>query len=70
MKQERVADVRRHCCKTEQHPKFIVSTRSLRDSLNILMAKFKAKNREEERVSGISPELQETDTLLEELCEK
>jgi len=34
------------------------------------MAKFKAKNREEERVSGISPELQETDTLLEELCEK
>lgn len=34
------------------------------------MAKFKAKNREEERASGISPELQETDTLLEELSEK
>ena len=34
------------------------------------MAKFKAKNREEERASGISPELQEADTLLEELSEK
>ena len=52
------------------HPKFIVNKRSLRDRLNLLMAKFKAKNREEERASGISPELQEIDTLLEELCEK
>ena len=34
------------------------------------MSKFKAKNREEERASGISPEMQEIDTLLEELCEK
>ena len=34
------------------------------------MSKFKAKNREEERASGISPESQEIDTLLEELCEK
>ena len=34
------------------------------------MSKFKAKNREEERASGISPEVQEIDTLLEELCEK
>ena len=34
------------------------------------MAKFKAKNREEARASGISPELQEIDTLLEELCGK
>ena len=34
------------------------------------MSKFKAKNREEERASGISPEIQEIDTLLEELCEK
>ena len=52
------------------HPKFLVNKRSLRDRLNLLMAKFKAKNREEERASGISPELQEIDTLLEELCEK
>ena len=52
------------------HPKFIVNKRSLRDRLNLLMAKFKAKNREEERASGISPELQEADTLLEELTEK
>lgn len=36
------------------HPKFIVNKRSLRDSLNILMAKFKAKNREEERAMGPS----------------
>ena len=34
------------------------------------MSKFKAKNREEERASDISPEVQEIDTLLEELCEK
>ena len=34
------------------------------------MSKFKAKNREEERASGISPEIQEIDTLLDELCEK
>ena len=46
------------------HPKF------LRDRLNLLMAKFKAKNREEERASGISPDLLEIETLLEELCEK
>lgn len=52
------------------HPKFIVNKRSLRDKFNLLMAKFKDKNREEERASGISPELQETDTLLEELSEK
>ena len=40
------------------------------ERLNLLMSKFKAKNREEERASGISPEIQEIDTLLEELCEK
>lgn len=51
-------------------PKFYVSKRSLRDRLNLLMSKFKAKNREEEKSSGISPEVQEIDTLLEELCEK
>ena len=39
------------------HPKFIVNKRSLWDRLNLHMAKFKAKNREEERASGISPEL-------------
>lgn len=52
------------------HPKFIVNKRSLRDRLNLLMGKFEAKNREEERASGFSPELQEIDTLLEELSEK
>lgn len=50
--------------------KFYVNKRSLRDRLNLLMAKFKAKTRDEERASGISPEVRETDVLLEELCEK
>jgi len=50
--------------------KFSVNQQSLRDRLNLLMSKFKAKTREEERASGISPEIQEIDTLLEELCEK
>ena len=39
------------------HPKFLVNKWSLRDRLNLLMAKFKAKNKEEERASGISPEV-------------
>ena len=38
-------------------PKFNVNKRSLRDRFNLLMSKFKAKNREEERASGISPEV-------------
>ena len=36
--------------------KFNVNKRSLRDRLNLPMSKFKAKNREEEGASGISPE--------------
>ncbi|PFX18625.1 hypothetical protein AWC38_SpisGene17000 [Stylophora pistillata] len=52
------------------HPKFIVNKRSLRDRLNLFRAKFKNKNREEEKASGISPEVREIDTLLEELSEK
>ena len=50
--------------------KFNVNKRSLRDRLNLLMSKFKAKHGKEERASGISPEIQEIDTVLEELCEK
>jgi len=38
------------------HPIFIVNR------LNLLMVKLKAKNTEEERASGISPELQEIDS--------
>ena len=49
---------------------FTVNKRSLRDRLNLLQTKFKAKTREEERASGISPEQSEIDTLLEELCGK
>lgn len=37
--------------------KFIVNKRLLRDKFNFFMVKFKDKNREEERVSGISLEL-------------
>ena len=51
-------------------PLFTVNKRSLRDRLNLLQTKFKAKTREEERASGISPVQSEIDTLLEELCGK
>lgn len=57
-------------CKTVSHSKFLVNKHSFQDRLNLLMATFKAKNMDEKRASGISPELQEIDTLLEELCEK
>lgn len=51
---------------TSQTPSSLLTSGSLRDRLNLLVAKI----REEERASGISPELQEIDTLLEELCGK
>ena len=51
-------------------PNFHVNKRSLRDRLNLLMTKFKAKTKDEEKASGISPEVREIDVLLEELCEK
>lgn len=52
------------------HLKFNVIKRSLRDRFNLLMSKFKAKKKEEESATGISPEMQEVDIVLEELCEK
>ena len=39
------------------NPKSNVNKRSLRERLNLLMSKFKAKNKEEKRASGISPEI-------------
>ena len=38
----------------------------MRERLNLLTSKFEAKNREEKRASGISPEIYKIDTLLEE----
>ena len=49
-----------------QTPKFDVSSRAVRELFTNLMSKRKAKNREEEAGSGISPEPSEADTLLDE----
>ena len=50
-------------------PKFIVGQRSVRDRFKLLRDKFKRKIAVEERGSGISPEMSELDTLLEEILE-
>lgn len=47
-----------------------MNKRSLRDRLTLLQAKFKAKTRDEEKASGISPVQREVDTLLEEIYAK
>ena len=41
--------------------------RSTRESFQVLLEKRKTKNREEERASGIAPELTDIDKLLDEL---
>ncbi|XP_028417139.1 uncharacterized abhydrolase domain-containing protein DDB_G0269086-like [Dendronephthya gigantea] len=53
-----------------EYPKFKVEQRSVRDRLKKLMKQFRKKENEERRASGISPELTELDTLLEEICER
>jgi vacuolar-type H+-ATPase subunit I/STV1 len=53
-----------------EYPKFKVEQRSVRDRLNKLIKQFRRKDNDERRASGISPELTELDTLLEEICEK
>lgn len=53
-----------------ESPKFHVSKRSLRDRLNLLINRYKAKIREENLASGISPDDDEISTLLEEICDK
>ena len=52
-----------------QSPKLDISPRAVRERFSHLLSKRKAKNREEEAASGISPEPTETDTLLDELHE-
>jgi hypothetical protein len=53
-----------------ESPKFHVSKRSLRDRLNLLINRYKAKVREEDLASGISPDDDELSSMLEEICDK
>ena len=47
-----------------------VSQRSLRDRFNVLKNNFTKWQREEERASGISPEISEVDECLEDIIER
>ena len=51
------------------NPKFIVTQRSVRDHLAILRKNYHKKKRQEEEASGISPEKEELDSLLEQIHE-
>ena len=53
-----------------EYPKFKVEQRSVRDRFKKLIKQFRKKENNERRASGISPELTELDTLLEEINEK
>ena len=53
-----------------REPKFKVDQRAVRDHYKKLLTRFKRKQREEEVASGISPEDNELDFLLEEILEK
>ena len=48
---------------------FKVSQRSVRDRFNVLKNNFAKRQREEERTSGISPEISETDECLDDIIE-
>ena len=50
-------------------PKFSVAQRSVRDRFKLLVDKFKKRMASEERGSGISPEMSELETPLEEIIE-
>ena len=49
---------------------FKVSQRSVRDRFNVLKNNFAKRQREEERASGISPEISEVDECLEDIIER
>ena len=53
-----------------ENPVFSVSKRLLRDRLSLLIKRYKAKVREEDQASGISPDEEEIDSLLEKICGK
>ena len=50
-------------------PKFETNQRSTWERFQVLLEKRKMKNREEERASGIAPEVIDIDKLLDELIE-
>jgi hypothetical protein len=50
--------------------KFHVSKRSLRYRLNLLINRYKAEVREENLASDISPDDNEINSMLEEVCDK
>ena len=52
-----------------KNPKFGTNSRAVRERFQVLFDKQKVKNREEERASGISPEVTEIDKMLDELIE-
>ena len=52
-----------------ESPNFECTARSVREHFQTLIEKRKVVNREEERASGISPEITEVDILLDELLE-
>jgi hypothetical protein len=52
-----------------ESPKFHVSKRSLRDRLNLLINRYKAKVRVD-LASGNSPDDDEISSILEEICDK
>eukprot|EP00795_Rhopilema_esculentum_P017010 gene17010-8515_t len=52
-----------------ESPNFECTARSVRENFQTLIEKRKVVNREEERASGISPEITEVDILLDELLE-
>ena len=54
---------------TIDSPKFGTNQRSVRERFQWLYDRRKSKNREEERASGISPELTEVDKILDELID-
>ena len=53
-----------------KEPQFCVSQKSLRDRLKILERDCKARKREAERGSGISPEYREIDQIMEDYLER
>ena len=52
-----------------ENPTFGTNSRAVRERFQVLFDTRKAKNREKERASGISPEVTEIDKMLDELIE-
>ena len=53
-----------------KEPTFNVDQRAVRDHYKNLIPRFKRKQKEEDLASGISPEDNELDSMLEEMLEK